>query len=339
MLEIKKNHSIKSLNTFGIDVLACYFVEIKTVNELKEILNHPSYKALPKLFLGGGSNILLLKDFEGIVIKINIKCRELVDKNTENVILKAGAGENWHEFVLYTIDNDWSGIENLSLIPGTVGAAPIQNIGAYGVELKDVFESLEALNLETLEIEKFDKNQCQFNYRDSFFKNNGKNKYVILFVCFKLNIAPILKTNYGAINETLLEMGVFNPSIKDISDAVIRIRKSKLPDPEVIGNAGSFFKNPEIPVKLFNELIVKFPDIPSYPVGANLIKVPAGWLIEKAGWKGYKNNNVGVHDKQALVLVNFGNGRGEEIKILAEKIQASVKEIFGINISPEVNFI
>lgn len=339
MTKIKQNVSLKPYNTFGIEASAKYFIEVTSLDELKDLLKDTSLKDIKKLFLGGGSNILLLNDYDGLVIKISIKGIEVIEDTIDYTILRAGAGEVWHEFVLYCIDQNLSGIENMSLIPGTVGAAPMQNIGAYGAEIKDTFHSLEALNLETLEIETFDTEKCRFGYRESFFKHEGKGKYVIVNVSFKLSKISQINVSYGAIQQTLNEMNIQNPTIKDVSNAVISIRRSKLPDPAEIGNSGSFFKNPEIPRKQYLELKEKFPAIPGYEVSEEVVKVPAGWMIEQAGWKGKKIGEVGVHDKQALVLVNFGSGKGQEIADLAKEIQKSVKEKYGIEISPEVNFI
>ena len=339
MTKIKENISLKPYNTFGLEASARYFVEVSDLQELKEVLKDPFLENKRKLFLGGGSNILLLNDFDGVVIKISIKGKEIIQDTEDYAVVKAGAGEIWHEFVLYCIDQNLSGIENMSLIPGTVGAAPMQNIGAYGAEVKDTFVELEALNLETLQVESFDASQCAFGYRESFFKHEGKGKYVILNVSFRLSKNPEINVSYGAIQQTLAEMGIENPTIKDVSEAVIHIRKSKLPDPAEIGNSGSFFKNPEIPKVQYLQLKEDFPTIPGYVVSEEVVKVPAGWLIEQAGWKGKRFGDVGVHDKQALVLVNFGKGKGQQIADLAKEIQESVKQKYGIVISPEVNFI
>jgi UDP-N-acetylmuramate dehydrogenase len=336
---IQKNISLKPYNTFGLEAKARYFVEVEDILALKNILQVSDYQNIEKLFLGGGSNILLTKDFDGLVIKINFKGITSVAEDDTHIHIQAGAGENWHQFVMYCVANNLAGIENLSLIPGTVGAAPMQNIGAYGVEIKDVFQELEAFNLETFEIEKFNLQDCKFGYRESVFKHENKGKYVITSVTFRLNKAPIFKVSYGDIQKTLEEMNVETLTIKAVSDAVISIRKSKLPDPAEIGNSGSFFKNPEIPKAQYDELKVKFDAIPSYPINENTVKVPAGWLIEQAGWKGFRDGQIGVHARQALVLVNFGGGNGNEIKALSAKIQASVLEKFGIKLQVEVNFI
>jgi UDP-N-acetylmuramate dehydrogenase len=339
MTEILQNISLKPYNTFGLEAKAKYFVVFKSVEELKEILSKEKFKNEKKLFLGGGSNILLMRDFDGLVLKNEIYGIENIFEDDSKVILKSGAGEVWHSFVLKSIDLGLSGLENLSLIPGTVGAAPMQNIGAYGVEIKDVFVSLEALNLETLEIKQFNKADCNFGYRESYFKHAGKGEYVILNVSFELSKIADFNVSYGAIKETLEQMGVKDLSTKAISEAVISIRKSKLPDPAKIGNSGSFFKNPEIPKTQYNAVIEAFPNMPHYVIDADTVKVPAGWLIEQAGWKGKRIGEIGVHTKQALVLVNYGGGKGKDIANLAYEIQASVLEKFGIKITPEVNFI
>ncbi|MFN3849299.1 MAG: UDP-N-acetylmuramate dehydrogenase [Spirosomataceae bacterium] len=339
MIQIQENILLKQYNTFGIAANARYFVEVASVDELKAVLQNPDFDGVKRLILGGGSNVLLLHDFDGLVIKINIGGIEIIQQDDTNIYIKAGAGVVWHELVMHCVAKNYAGIENLSLIPGTVGAAPMQNIGAYGVEIKDVFYELEALNIETLEVEKFDLPTCRFGYRESIFKHEAKGKYVILNVTFRLNKTPNFNTSYGAIKDTLTEMGVAEMSIKAVSDAVIHIRQSKLPNPAEIGNAGSFFKNPEIPKTHFDKLKEQYPNIPSYPIDENTVKVPAGWLIEQAGWKGQRFGEVGVHAKQALVLVNYGGGKGQEIKELSEKIQASINEKFGIKLNAEVNFI
>ncbi len=338
-MTVQKDVQLKPYNTFGIEATAKYFVEVSSIEQLKEILQNPDYQSTKRLILGGGSNILLTKDFDGLVIKIAIKGFEVTQENKDNIWIKVGAGVVWHDLVMHCVNQNYAGMENLSLIPGTVGAAPMQNIGAYGIEIKEVFEQLEALEIETGEIRTFDKVTCNFGYRESIFKHEAKGKYIILSVMFKLSKKPTFHVEYGAIKDTLAEMGVSEMSIKAISDAVIHIRQSKLPNPAEIGNAGSFFKNPEIPNAQFEALKAQFPTIPSYPVNETTTKVPAGWLIEQAGWKGQRFGNVGVHAKQALVLVNYGGGKGEEIRDLSQKIQASVKEKFGIQLSAEVNFI
>ncbi len=339
MPDILEDISLKPYNTFGLEAKAKYFVVFNSAQELKEILVSEKFKNERKLFLGGGSNILLMRDFDGLVIKNEIYGIENTFEDDAKVILKSGAGEVWHTFVLKSIEMGLSGLENLSLIPGTVGAAPMQNIGAYGVEIKDVFVELEALNLETFEIEIFDKENCNFGYRESYFKKAGKGKYVILNVSFELSKITDFNVSYGAIKETLVQMGVKDLTTKAISEAVISIRKSKLPDPAKIGNSGSFFKNPEIPKTQYDAVREIFPNMPHYVIDTDTVKVPAGWLIEQAGWKGKRIGEIGVHTKQALVLVNYGGGKGQDIANLAYEIQASVLEKFGIKITPEVNFI
>ncbi|MFN4146995.1 MAG: UDP-N-acetylmuramate dehydrogenase [Runella sp.] len=339
MLTIQSYVSLKPYNTFGIEATARYFVEIDNEQDIQTLYQLPDFQNLPLLILGGGSNLLFTQDFGGWVVKINIKGIEILKEDQQHVWVRVGAGENWHEFVMYCVERQWAGLENLSLIPGTVGAAPMQNIGAYGVEIKDTFDHLEAIEIATGQQHRFDNATCRFGYRDSIFKQEAKGKYIITNVCFKLNKVPVFNTSYGDIQRTLDQMGIKKLSIEAISEAVVRIRRSKLPDPAEIGNAGSFFKNPEIPRSQFEQLQMQYPDIPHYPVSASTVKVPAGWLIEQCGWKGKRTGNVGVHTRQALVLVNYGGGRGLEIKQLAEKIQASVQDKFGIHLHTEVNIV
>ncbi|APY11916.1 UDP-N-acetylenolpyruvoylglucosamine reductase [Seonamhaeicola sp. S2-3] len=337
-MHIKQNISLKAYNTFGIDVNAKHFVSVSSIDELNKVITLENYPK--KLILGGGSNMLLTSDFDGLVIHINLKGIEIISKDQESVIIKANAGENWHNFVLWCLKHDFGGIENLSLIPGNVGTAPIQNIGAYGVELKDTFVSCEAISLETKTLKTFNKEACNFGYRNSIFKNDAKGKHIITSVTFKLSTQNHkLNINYGAITSELENMGIKNPTIQNVSDAIITIRKSKLPDPKKIGNSGSFFKNPIIPKEVYNELRENFNDIPSYPVSETHVKVPAGWLIEKAGFKGKRFGNYGVHKNQALVLVNYGDAKGKDILQLSKLIQKTVKRIFNISIEAEVNIL
>ncbi|WP_342084542.1 UDP-N-acetylmuramate dehydrogenase [Dyadobacter sp. OTU695] len=336
---VQSNVSLRHLNTFGLDADARYFVNARSVDELTAILRDPEWKETPKFILGGGSNILLTKDIEALVIHPDIKGIIIKEENEETVVLEVGAGEVWHDFVMHCVSNGYGGVENLSLIPGTVGAAPMQNIGAYGVEIKSVVEAVEAVDIQNGEKRVFSNAECEFGYRESVFKKALKNKYVITGATFKLSKKPVLNAAYGDVQKTLLEMGAENPTIRDISEAIMAIRRSKLPDPAEIGNAGSFFKNPEIPVAQFTQLRETFPEVPGYPVDAETVKVPAGWLIEKAGWKGYREGEIGVHARQALVLVNYGGGTGAQIKALSEKIQESVAGKFGIRLNAEVNFI
>jgi UDP-N-acetylmuramate dehydrogenase len=339
MLTIQSNVSLKSYNTFGIDVTTRYLVEVDNDQDIQTLLQLPDIQSLPKLILGGGSNLLLTQDFNGLVIKINIKGIETVKENQDYVWLRAGAGESWHEFVMYCVERGLGGIENLSLIPGTVGAAPMQNIGAYGVEIKDTFDRLEAVDIATGVKRIFTNADCRFGYRDSVFKNEEKGQYIISNVLFRLDKNPVFHISYGDIQKTLEQMSVKELTIKAISEAVIKIRRSKLPDPAEIGNAGSFFKNPEIPASQYEALKNEHPDLPGYIINEEIVKVPAGWLIEQCGWKGKRLGNIGVHARQALVLVNYGGGKGIEIKQLAERIQASVEERFGICLHTEVNFV
>jgi UDP-N-acetylmuramate dehydrogenase len=339
-MRFQNNISLLQKNTFGIEAIAKYYVEISCQDDLNNLLESKIYKESNHLVLGGGSNILLTKDFDGLVIKNCIKGIEIVKEEDRHIWLKVGAGVVWHEFVIDCINNERGGIENLSLIPGTVGAAPMQNIGAYGVEIKDVFASLQAVHKITGELHTFDNIQCRFGYRDSIFKLEVKNQFIITSATFKLTkYNHKLNISYGAIKETLKNRGIASPTIKDVSQAVIEIRQSKLPDPKKIGNAGSFFKNPSINKAAYEELQQKFSDIPGYQQPNQLIKVPAGWLIEQCGWKGKTLGNIGVHKDQALVLVNYGNGAGNEIGKLALEIQQSVIDKFGIKLTPEVNFV
>ncbi|WP_346882751.1 UDP-N-acetylmuramate dehydrogenase [uncultured Algibacter sp.] len=337
-MQVQHNISLKTYNTFNIDVIAKQFVSVTNIDDLKAVLS--LHKHTNKLILGGGSNMLLTKDFDGLVIHVNIKGIEIVSENDDFVYVSASAGENWHEFVLWCINHNYGGIENLSLIPGNVGTTPIQNIGAYGVEIKDVFESCLALNLKTNELQSFSKTDCEFGYRDSIFKKHAKGQFIITSVVFKLTKQNHkLQINYGAITSQLNIMHIINPSIKDISKVIINIRESKLPDPKKIGNSGSFFKNPIISKYHFNKLLKNFADVPNYPVSDDAVKVPAGWLIEKAGFKGKTFGHYGIHKNQALVLVNYGNASGLEILNLSKLIQKTVKRLFDITIEAEVNIL
>ena len=338
-MNVIENYPLIKLNTFGIDVKAKYFTSINTVNELIEIKKSEKFKDHELLILGGGSNILFTKDFNGLVILNNIKGKEIVDQNDDSIILKIGAGENWHELVMYCVDNGWGGIENLSLIPGNTGTAPMQNIGAYGVEIKETFVELEALEISSGKIVKFSNSECEFGYRESVFKNKMKNKYIILNITLELNKNPILNINYGDIKAILETKKIETPKIKDVSNAIISIRQRKLPDPKKIGNSGSFFKNPIIDINLLKLIEEKYPNVVSYKINENEFKIAAGWMIEKAGWKGKKFNNFGVHENQALVLVNYGLANGKEIFNLSEKIILDIKEKFGITLEREVNII
>lgn len=336
---IHQNCSLKPYNTFHIDVTANYLCTVKSVSELQSLLTDNQWRKMPILILGGGSNILLTKNFEGLVIKNELKGISIVSEADEYVIVKAAAGEVWHDLVLWSIDHNYAGIENLSLIPGSVGAGPMQNIGAYGVELKNCFYELEALNKSTGELENFNAADCKFGYRQSVFKAELKGQYIITSVTFKLSKNPTFNTSYGAINQELEKMGVTELNLRNISNAVINIRKSKLPDPNEIGNAGSFFKNPEVPTTQYEVLKLKFPDCVGYQLPNGKVKLAAGWLIEQCGWKGKKIGNTGSHKNQSLVLVNYGNASGNEVYQLAKDIQQSVAEKFNVALEMEVNII
>jgi len=335
-MNLSHNISLKNYNTFGIDVNAKNFISATTIDELREVIQlNPT-----KLFiLGGGSNMLLTKDIDdALVIHLNIKGKTIIKENEDYVWVTAKTGENWHEFVIWCLDNGYGGLENMSLIPGNIGTAPIQNIGAYGKELKDNFIECETIEIETGKTKTFAKAACNFGYRNSVFKTKLKGQYIITSVTFKLTKRNhVLNTKYGAIENELADQKITNPTIKDVSNAVISIRQSKLPDPNKLGNSGSFFKNPVISQIAFEQFITNFPDAPSYRVSDTEVKVPAGWLIEQAGFKGKQFGDAGVHKNQALVLVNYGNATGQEIWNLALKIKAAVLEQFGIEINPEVN--
>lgn len=347
-MEIQENISLKSFNTFGINVSARHFAAFNSVNELHELLEfnqRPTTKEKrPTLILGGGSNILFTKDVDGLVLKNEIIGIKEIKEDEHHVYVQAGAGVNWHHFVLHCIHNGWAGVENLSLIPGNVGASPMQNIGAYGVEIKDVFFSLEAFHIHDRKTVNFSLNDCGFGYRESVFKRKYKNEYVITHVTYRLNKIPSFNTSYGAIEQELEKMGT-GKTIQSIAQAVINIRSSKLPDPAEIGNAGSFFKNPEIQKAKFRSLKEQYPGIAGYDLPNGNVKLAAGWLIEQCGpvngtsWKGYRKGDAGCHAKQALVLVNYGNAKGKEIYDLSEEILKSVKEKFGVGLEREVNII
>jgi UDP-N-acetylmuramate dehydrogenase len=342
-MNLQENISLKPYNTFGIDARAKYFTAFTTLPELAECLQWSrhvmGYGKEQTLILGGGSNILFTKDFPGLVLKNQLPGISKIAEDETNVYVKAGAGENWHQLVLYCINHGWGGVENLSLIPGSVGASPMQNIGAYGVELKDVFHSLQAFHIHDQKLVGFDAAACAFGYRESVFKSTLKNEFVITDVTFRLSKSPVLHTAYGAIEEELQAMGVKDPDIQSVSQAVINIRSSKLPDPAVTGNAGSFFKNPEINIASFVALQNNYPGIIGYPLPNGNIKLAAGWLIEQCGWKGYRKGDAGCHPKQALVLVNYGAATGNEIVRLSEEIIRGVYEKFAVLLSREVNLV
>jgi UDP-N-acetylmuramate dehydrogenase len=336
MIQIKENISLKEYNTLGIEVKSRYFVRTNTLDELKDVLgNHK--ECFPFFIMGGGSNILFTKDYNGIIIQPALMGINIVENDSKACLVEVGAGENWDDFVAWAVENELGGIENLSLIPGSTGSSPIQNIGAYGVEVKDVIERVNFLDLETLELSSLINHECQFDYRNSIFKNQLKNRVVITSVVFRLMHTPVFNLSYGNLQEETNKTG--EPTLKTVRDAVINIRRSKLPDPKEIGNAGSFFKNPVLDITTVRQLKNQFSAMPLFPVSDEWAKIPAGWLIEQCGWKGKRVGNAGVHDKQALVLVNYGKATGEELKNLALQISDSVFSKFSIKLEPEVNII
>jgi UDP-N-acetylmuramate dehydrogenase len=338
-MQVHENYSLRKYNTFGVSAVAKHFATFFSEEELKEYLEE-SKPILSKMILGGGSNILFTKDFDGLVLKNEISGINIIHEDEEFIFINAGAGVKWHSFVMFCVNNNFGGVENLSLIPGNVGASPMQNIGAYGVEIKDVFYELEAFHLKEKVRENFSAKDCEFGYRESIFKKKYKDQFAILNVTYRLKKNPVFNISYGAIETELQKKGVKELSVKAISDMVISIRSSKLPDPKIIGNAGSFFKNPIIrshELQALNEHIDQ--NIPFYKIDEEHFKIPAGWLIEKCGWKGFRKGDVGCYEKQALVLVNYGNATGKEIYDLSKEIKISVKEKFGIELEREVNIL
>jgi UDP-N-acetylmuramate dehydrogenase len=336
-MNIQQNISLKKYNTFGIDVLSRYFSRFSNSDELTEILiQNPG---LNTLILGGGSNILFTDNFDGLILKNEVSGIKLIDEDDRHVYVKAGAGENWNSFVMECLARNWGGIENLSLIPGNIGASPIQNIGAYGVEIKSAFYELEAYHLREHKVYTFTVNDCEFGYRDSVFKNRYKNHFVILSVTYCLSKFPTINISYAALQNELNNVNVTQPDIRDVANAVIRIRRAKMPDPALIGNAGSFFKNPTVPKSTFETLKKEYQDLGGYDIGQDEVKLSAGWLIEQCGWKGFKKGDAGCYPKQALVLVNYGNATGKDILELSDNILQSVKSKFGIALDTEVNIL
>ncbi|MCF8464789.1 MAG: UDP-N-acetylmuramate dehydrogenase [Flavobacteriales bacterium] len=333
---IEQNVSLKPYNTFGLNVQAKLMARVHSIPSLQEVLADIKLKNEERFILGGGSNLLLTKNIDGLVIKNELLGIALIKETDDFFFVQSGAGVVWHELVMHCIAHGYAGIENLSLIPGNVGAAPMQNIGAYGVELKDVFHSLEAVEMTTGKVETFLATDCEFGYRESVFKRKLKGQFIISSVTLRLSKKPNFNTSYGAIEEELELLGISSPTLKDVSQAVINIRQSKLPDPKVLGNSGSFFKNPVVATALYEELKAKHPTIPGYPAGDET-KLAAGWLIEQCGWKGKVVGNTGSHAKQALVLVNYGNATGVEIFNLSEQIMQSVYDTFGVQLEREVN--
>jgi len=338
-MQVSENVSLQRYNTFGMDVQARYFAPFASLQELQELTQDTRFQQLPNMILGGGSNILFTGDFNGLVLKNELKGIALVGQDDQFVYVKAGAGENWHQFVLHCIEHNRAGLENLSLIPGNVGACPMQNIGAYGVEIKDCFQELEAWHLQDKKVVTFNNADCAFGYRESVFKRQYKGQFVILSVTYRLRKHPVFNTSYGAIEEELKQMGVQELSIKAISQAVINIRRSKLPDPAEIGNAGSFFKNPTVTAEQFESIRSAHPNIVAYPVAGGHYKLAAGWLIEQCGWKGFREGDAGVHARQSLVLVNYGHATGQQVYQLSQQVLDSVHGKFGVELEREVNIV
>ena len=336
---ISSNTSLRNLNTFGIEASAKYFTSIQSIENICELFESNEYKSNQRLILGGGSNLLLTKNVDALVIKNNLKGIEIVKETADSVFVKCAGGEVWHEFVMWCIDKNYAGLENLSLIPGCTGASPMQNIGAYGVEIKDTFYELEAIHTETGELKTFSKSECEFGYRESVFKRKLKNQFIITSVTFLLSKKPSFRIDYGAIKQELETMKISDLSIKAISQAVINIRSSKLPNPKEIGNAGSFFKNPEVSNEVFQKLKSEFPTLVAYPLENSNYKLAAGWLIEQSGLKGYRVGDAGVHKLQALVLVNYGKATGSEIYDLSTHVLQTVKDKFDVELEREVNII
>ncbi len=333
-----KNYSLLANNTFGIDVRASRFVEYDSEEELRHFLTEDTGLHAPLLSIGGGSNLLFTADFPGVVLHSAIKGMEVVRETEEWVEIRVGAGEVWDDFVAFSVSNHWYGAENLSIIPGEVGASAVQNIGAYGTEVKDLIVEVETLCVADGTSRRFTNAECQYAYRKSIFKGELKGKYVVTYVTYRLSKLPVYRLDYGNIRDELQKEGC-EVNLENLRRVIIRIREAKLPDPAVIGNAGSFFMNPIIPVSQFHELQKQYPEIPNYPMGEGGIKVPAGWMIERCGWKGRALGRAAVHDKQALVLINRGGATADEIVHLSQEVVKSVKEKFGVTICPEVNFI
>lgn len=337
-MQIRQNISLKPFNTFSVNASARWFANFGSTADLEELLSYSVDKTIQnKLVLGGGSNILLTKDFDGLVMKNDISGIVVIAEDEDHIYLRAGAGENWHQLVMYCVANNYAGIENLSLIPGNVGASPMQNIGAYGVEIKEIFHRLEAYHIKDRTVVEFTAADCKFGYRESVFKKDLRNQFVILNVSFRLNKKPEFKISYGAIQQELEYMGIKELSLAAVSQAVINIRSSKLPDPKELGNAGSFFKNPVVDKHVYQEIKSRYPDVPGFAIDDSSVKLPAAWLIEACGWKGFRKGDAGCHIKQPLVLVNFGNASGGEIYELSEEILKSVRKNFSISLEREVN--
>lgn len=338
-MTIEHNTDLSSFNTFGIAARAAAFARFGSADELRGLLAHPDLEGMPRLILGGGSNVLFTRDWPGVVLLNDVRGIQRIAEDEDTVIVRAGAGELWHALVMHAVEHGWGGIENMSLIPGRVGAGPMQNIGAYGVELKDVFDHLEAFRIADGAVVRFDAAQCRFGYRESFFKREGRDQYVILHVALRLRKRATVNVGYGSLKQELTRRGISEPTIKDVSDAVIAIRSSKLPDPRVLGNAGSFFKNPVVEEAFAQALKQRIPDLITFPAEPGHVKLAAGQLIEKAGWKGRRIGAAGVHKDQALVLVNHGGATGQEVFDLSSRVLESIKEQYGVELEREVNII
>lgn len=338
-LNIQHNVRLAEFSSMGVQAFAKSFIPVNSMQEVSGAIHYVKSTMSPYLILGGGSNVLFVDNFDGVIIKNQLMGFDIISESEEEIILKIGAGENWHKIVEQCVNKNWAGIENLALIPGTMGAAPIQNIGAYGAELADVFVELEAFEISCEEKKIFNKNDCKFGYRDSIFKHDLKDKAIITSVSIRLSKMGEPNWNYAALKQQIDQKRINKPTIKDVYEAVIEVRESKLPNPDVLGNNGSFFKNPVIPVFHYDELKQEYPQMPSYPVTEHLVKVPAGWLIDHAGWKGYRTGDAGVHEKQALVLVNYGNASGSDIYMLSEMIRTDIDKKYGISLKREVNVI
>lgn len=338
-MQSRTDVSLAPLTTFGVEAHAKALIPFANADELSDALGDKRFEGWQKMILGGGSNVLFTDDYPGLILKNEVKGIEKIDEDADHVWVRAGAGEVWHRFVMHCIEHDWAGLENLSLIPGMVGASPMQNIGAYGVEIKDRFDSLEAFDLQTGKLETFDRDSCEFGYRESVFKRRLKGRHAIMSVTYKLLKKPELNTKYGAIEGELNAMGVRTPTLRDVSRAVVNIRTSKLPDPAVLGNAGSFFKNPVVSESLYRKLVDAYPSMPFYPAPEGQFKLAAGWLIDKCGWKGYRRGNCGVHERQALVLVNYGGATGQEVYDLSSDILSDIQKKYGVELEREVNIL
>ena len=338
-MTIKQNADLKPFNTFGVSVRARALAGFTSESDLRSLLRQEELIGLPRLILGGGSNMLFTRDWPGVVLRNDVPGIEVLHENEERITVRAGAGVVWHDLVLHTSAHGWGGLENMSLIPGRVGAGPMQNIGAYGAELKDTFDHLEALRISDGEMIRFSKADCNFGYRESFFKREGKDRFVIMRVAFTLNKNPSVNVGYGSLRTELEKRGIHSPTIHDVSTAVIAIRSSKLPDPRVVGNAGSFFKNPTVPITVADRIRTDLPDLVTFPAADNHVKLAAGQLIEKAGWKGFRESGYGVHKDQALVIVNHGGATGAQLFELSTRVLESVKERFGVELEREVNIV